>query len=186
MALTIYMATNKINLHILTNTWFYCLFDLIQSSGRYWYLFSINLPFLEGWWCWSFSYASPIIILNNSNWVFLSITSGTALVNYQMVSMLVLNSYLLDSPSMTVGTERGHQRADRLKPQSQTTSQSDHMDYSLVQLNETISHAMWGHLRRMDHGGEFWHNVVHWRREWQTTSLFLPWEPHEAYEKAKR
>ena len=34
--------------------------------------------------------------------------------------------------------------------------------------------------------GEFWQNVVHWRREWQTTSAFLPWEPHEQYEKAKR
>ena len=22
-----------------------------------------------------------------------------------------------------------------------------------------------------------WQNVVHWRREWQTTSVFLPWEP---------
>ena len=32
------------------------------------------------------------------------------------------------------------------------------------------------------HGGEFWHNVVHWRREWQTTSVFLPWEPHEQYQ----
>ena len=30
------------------------------------------------------------------------------------------------------------------------------------------------------------HNVVHWRREWQTTSVFLPGEPHEQYEKAKR
>ena len=30
------------------------------------------------------------------------------------------------NPSKTVGTERGHQRADRLKPQSQKTSQSDH------------------------------------------------------------
>ena len=29
-------------------------------------------------------------------------------------------------------------------------------------------------------------NVVHWRREWQTTSVFLPWEPHEQHEKAKR
>ena len=29
-------------------------------------------------------------------------------------------------------------------------------------------------------------NVVHWRREWQTTSIFLPWEPHKQYEKAKR
>ena len=30
------------------------------------------------------------------------------------------------------------------------------------------------------HGGEVWHNVVHWRKEWQTTSVFLPWEPHES------
>ena len=36
-----------------------------------------------------------------------------------------------------VGPERGHQRAERLKPQSQTTSQSDHMDHSLVYLSET-------------------------------------------------
>ena len=35
-------------------------------------------------------------------------------------------------------------------------------------------------------GGEFWQNVVHWRREWQTSSVFLPWERHEQYEKAKR
>ena len=28
-------------------------------------------------------------------------------------------------------------------------------------------------------------NVVHWRREWKTTSVFLPREPHEQYEKAK-
>ena len=35
------------------------------------------------------------------------------------------------------------------------------------------------------HGGEVWQNVVHWRREWQTTSVFLTWEPHEEYEKAK-
>ena len=34
--------------------------------------------------------------------------------------------------------------------------------------------------------GDFWQNVVHWRREWQTTSVLLPWEPHEQYEKAKR
>ena len=31
----------------------------------------------------------------------------------------------------------------------------------------------------MGHGGVFWQNVVHWRREWQITSVFLPWEPHE-------
>ena len=28
-------------------------------------------------------------------------------------------------------------------------------------------------------------SVVHWGREWQTTSVCLPWEPHEQYEKAK-
>ena len=28
--------------------------------------------------------------------------------------------------------------------------------------------------------------MVHWRREWQTTSVFLPWEPHEQYEEAKK
>ena len=33
--------------------------------------------------------------------------------------------------SKMVGTEKGHQRADRLKPQSQKTSQSDHMDHIL-------------------------------------------------------
>ena len=36
------------------------------------------------------------------------------------------------NPSKTVGSERGHQGADRLKPKSQKTSQSDHMDHSLV------------------------------------------------------
>ena len=38
----------------------------------------------------------------------------------------------------------------------------------------------------MDHGREFWQNMVRWRREWLTPSVFLPWEPHEQYEKAKR
>ena len=37
----------------------------------------------------------------------------------------------------------------------------------------------------MDHSGEVWQSVIHWGREWQTTSVFLPWEPHEQYEKAK-
>ena len=36
------------------------------------------------------------------------------------------------NPSKMVGTEKGHQRADRLKPQSQTTSQSDLTGHSLV------------------------------------------------------
>ena len=28
-----------------------------------------------------------------------------------------------------------------------------------------LSHAMWGYPRWMDHEGEFWWNLVHWRRE---------------------
>ena len=28
-------------------------------------------------------------------------------------------------------------------------------------------------------------NMVHWRRDWQTTPVFLPWEPHEQYENRK-
>ena len=37
----------------------------------------------------------------------------------------------------------------------------------------------YGHPRWAGHGGEFWQNMVHWRREWQSTSTFLPWKPHE-------
>ena len=44
-------------------------------------------------------------------------------------SMLELEN--VRNPRKTVGAERGHQRADRLKPQSQKTSQSDHMDPAL-------------------------------------------------------
>ena len=33
----------------------------------------------------------------------------------------------------------------------------------------------------MGHGGEFWQNVIHWRREWKITSVFLPWKPHEIF-----
>ena len=44
---------------------------------------------------------------------------------------------------------------------------------------------MQGHPRHTGHGIEFWQNVVYWRREWQTTSVFLPWELLEQYEKAK-
>ena len=36
------------------------------------------------------------------------------------------------NPSKRVGAKRGHQRADRLKPQSQKTNQSNHIDHSLV------------------------------------------------------
>ena len=85
------------------------------------------------------------------------------------------------NPSMTIGTER----AQTLKPQSQTTSQSDHRTTALSN-SVKPSHAVWGHPRWTGHGGEVWQNVVHRRRKWQTTSVFLPWKPHDQHEKAKR
>ena len=45
------------------------------------------------------------------------------------------------NPSKTVGTARGHQRADRLKPQSQTTSQSDHTRTTALSNSVKLSHA---------------------------------------------
>ena len=89
------------------------------------------------------------------------------------------------NPSKTIGVARGHQRADTLKPWSQKTSQSNHTRTIALSNLMKLSHAKWGRLRWAGHGGEVWQNVVHWRREWQTTSVFLPWEPHEQYKKAK-
>ena len=43
-----------------------------------------------------------------------------------------------------------------------------------------------GNPRWSGHSGELWTNVVHWRREWQTTPVILLWEPHELYTKVKR
>ena len=34
-------------------------------------------------------------------------------------------------------------------------------------------------------GEEFWQNMVYWRKEWQTTSVLLPWETQEQYRKQK-
>ena len=45
--------------------------------------------------------------------------------------------------SKMVGTERGHQRAERLKPQLQTAGQFDHPDHSLSN-SVKLSHAIWG------------------------------------------
>ena len=46
---------------------------------------------------------------------------------------------------------------------------------------------MQGHLKWTGHSGEFWQSMVHWKREWQATPVFLLREPHEHewYEKAK-
>ena len=52
--------------------------------------------------------------------------------------------------------------------------------------DEAMSHAVYGHPRQRGHSGEFWQNVIHWRRKWQTTSVYLPWEPHELYKRTKK
>ena len=74
------------------------------------------------------------------------------------------------------GRHRNHNHRKLVNLNTWTTALSNSMK---------LSHAVWGHLRRVGHGGEVWQNVAHWRREWQTTSVLLPWEPHEQYEKAK-
>ena len=42
-----------------------------------------------------------------------------------------------------------------------------------------------GQPKTAGHGGEIWQNVVHWRREWQTTSVFLPWDPMTSMKRQK-
>ena len=64
------------------------------------------------------------------------------------------------NPSKMVGAERGLQRADRLKPQSQTTSQSDHMDKALSN-SVKLSLAMWATQNR-------WVMVERSDRMWST------------------
>ena len=65
------------------------------------------------------------------------------------------------------------------------------MDHSLAvakrlwKLNEAMSHALQGYPGWMDYSREFSQNIVHWRRDWQTTPDFLLQEPHEQYEKEK-
>ena len=81
------------------------------------------------------------------------------------------------NPTKMVGAERGHW--------GQTDWNHNHRKLTnLITLSNSmkLSHAVWGHPRQTGHGGEVWQNVVRWRRECQTTSVFLPWEPHKQYE----
>ena len=47
------------------------------------------------------------------------------------------------------GVARGHQRADTLKPYSQKTSQSNHTRTTALSNSMKLSHALWGHPRRV-------------------------------------
>ena len=46
-----------------------------------------------------------------------------------------------------------------------------------------MNHALQGHPRQIIVKSS--DKMVHWRREWQTTSVFLPWEPNEQYKRQK-
>ena len=48
-----------------------------------------------------------------------------------------------------------------------------------------MSHGVQGHPRQTGHNGEFWQNMFHWRRKWQTNPAFLPQESYEQCEKAR-
>ena len=66
------------------------------------------------------------------------------------------------------------------KPQSQKTKKKL-ITWTTAMSNSVI---LWTMPRRatqnkMGHVEEFREHVVHWRREWQTTFVFLPWGPHE-------
>ena len=45
--------------------------------------------------------------------------------------------------------------------------------------------AVKGHPRQIGHSEEFWQNVIHWRREWQTTPVFFLWEPMSSMKRQK-
>ena len=54
-----------------------------------------------------------------------------------------------------------------------------------------LSHAMWGHPMvchpwQMGHGGEFWQNVVHWRRECKPLQYSCLENPMNSRKKQKR
>ena len=72
-----------------------------------------------------------------------------------------------------------HQRADKLK-NTITEKITKLITWTTALSNSMKLRAM---LCRATQDGrvtvEFWQNVAHWRREWQTPSVFLPWEPHE-------
>ena len=77
-----------------------------------------------------------------------------------------------------------HQKEDRLKTTITENQTNRSNGPQPCQWNYDPCHV--GPPKIDGHGGEFWQNMVLWRREWQTTSIFLPWESHEEHEKAKR
>ena len=71
-------------------------------------------------------------------------------------------------------------------PFSQIFPPSPSPTESISEAHNLMSHVLQSHPRWMSQNGEFWQNVVHWRRKWQPIPVFLPGEAHGQYEKAKR
>ena len=80
----------------------------------------------------------------------------------------------LRSPSQLVSPIRKLPQASYSSPsEGRQTENHDHRKWThVITWTTALSNSV--KLWEMGHGGEFWQNVVHWRREWQTTSVFLP------------
>ena len=67
----------------------------------------------------------------------------------------------------------------------------DHMIQSLIivqglaLLSEAVSHAMQSHPEQTGQSVELWQNVVQWRKKWQLTSVFFPWDPKKSMKQQK-
>ena len=56
--------------------------------------------------------------------------------------------------------------------------------FDLLAVQGTLkSHLQWRLQWGLHSSVKLWWNMVHQRREWQTTPVFLPQEPHDQYEK---
>ena len=122
----------------------------------------VPLPFLKPVWtsgssrftyCWSLAWRilSITSVWDECNWAVVWAFFGIAFLWDRNENWLFPVLWPLPTvckcPSKMVGTEGGHQREDRLKPQSQTPSQSDHRATALSN-SVKLSHAVWGHPRR--------------------------------------
>ena len=77
-----------------------------------------------------------------------------------------------------------------LSTRGQTENHNHRKLTTLLTWTTALSNSMklWAMPRRVTQDGrvKVESSDKTWLREWQTTSVFLPWEPHEQYEKAKR
>ena len=109
--------------------------EIRSLYNEYWIYFSICSPFLVAATAQKCGWEELPHVQGQGQWL----RGATPCPKSGVVAALCWSSHE-ETPqvqgkrkrSNMVGTERGHQRADKLKPQSQTTSQSDHTDHSLV------------------------------------------------------